>query len=110
MTVERLAQPLDANSRAAIGLVVPGYVDNLVLTAGVAKTYTIPTGAKVLNFSANADFYVDFLGGTAAVPTADVTDGSGVVLNPGMRSGLTAADTISIISPGSCIVTIEVCS
>jgi hypothetical protein len=84
----------------------PGtYVTCAVLAAGVAETVTIPTGARCVIFSSNADFYVNWTT-TAAVPVADITDGSAPELNPSSRqtAGVTS---FSIISPTTCIVTMS---
>jgi hypothetical protein len=82
------------------------WVDAKVLAAGVAETVTVPTGAKVAIFSANTDFYVNFSGGTAAAPSADVADGSASELNPAVRY-VFGQGTFSIVSPYVCIVTLS---
>lgn len=95
----------DIGGSPLIGLNQPKWVDNIVLVANVAKTYTVPTGAKSLLFSATTNFYVSY-GGTAAVPSVDVTNGTGVELNPVLRSLDSSTTAISIISPVACIVAI----
>ncbi len=57
------------------------YVCNYVLVASTHKAVTIPTNAKYAIFNFDAPVWV-CVGGTAAVPAADVTDGTGSVLNP----------------------------
>lgn len=78
-----------------------GYVDNFVLAAGVAETVTVPAGARVVYFSTTADFWVRFSNDSplpaAAVPSADVTDGTGSVFNPRSRD-VTSFSQFSIIS------------
>jgi hypothetical protein len=87
------------NGVPMIGLKAPQWVDQLSLTANVAVTYTIPTGAKYLLFNGTGNFYVSFVPSQAAVITGtSITTGVGAELNPVLRavSGLTA---ISIIGP-----------
>lgn len=96
---------LDKNGNPIIGILTSDYVDIKVLEAGVAEIYTIPVGAKYVLFSGTDDFYIKF-NGAATVPSADVTDGTGVVLNPGLR-GLDRVITLGIISETSCVVTME---
>lgn len=88
----------------------PTYVDNIVLGAGVAKTVTAPVGATHAYFSANGNYYVRWDGQAAAVPVADVTDGSGAEVNPSVRyigrSAQGNQTTFSIIAPAATIVAI----
>ncbi len=81
------------------------YVDNIVLAAATAETVTRPSGAVVAVFAADQDFYVDWDGGTAIVPSVDKTDGAGVELNPAARE-MGDLSTISVISPNACVLTI----
>lgn len=73
-----------------------GYLNNYVLTPGTNKAVTVPTGAKYAMFSADSDIWVN-IGGTAAVPTGDVTDGTGSALNPATRR-VESGSTIGMIS------------
>lgn len=73
-----------------------GYINTYLLTATVHKTVTVPTGAKFAVFSASSDIWVR-VGGTAAIPAGDTTDGTGAELNPTIRY-LGAETTIGIIS------------
>ena len=82
------------------------YVDAKVLAAGVAESVTVPTNAKVVIFSGNADFYVNWTT-TAAVPVADIANGSGGELNPGVRVISNNIASFSIISPGTTVVTMS---
>lgn len=59
----------------------PTYIDARVLAATTNESHTIPSGAKWVVFSADGDFYA-LVGGTAAIPGADVTDGTASQLNP----------------------------
>lgn len=85
---------------------MPTYVDARVLAANVNESHTVPTGARFVLFSGScAAFYVKN-GGTAAVPAADVTDGSGSALNPSAWF-IEGATSLGIISPTACVVTME---
>lgn len=61
------------------------YVDHFDLAANTAQTVTRPTGAVVVIMSCTADFFVDWHGAAAVVPSGDKTDGAGVELNPSVR-------------------------
>lgn len=77
------------------------YVDNYVLAAGVAETVTIPAGTRFAFFSTTADFWLrasnDSPLPAAAVPSGDVTDGTGSEFNPSSRD-VTGFSQFSIIS------------
>ena len=73
-----------------------GYINNYVLVPDEHKIIHVPTGAKFAMFCANADIWVR-VGGTAAVLSIDITDGTGSELNPAIRY-LDDNITIGIIS------------
>lgn len=85
------------------------HIDVRVLAAGVAESHSVPGDAKYVIFSCAtssgnaASFWADF-NGTAAIPTGDITDGSGCEVNPAVRF-VGNITTISVISPTDCIVT-----
>lgn len=82
------------------------YVDNIVLVAGVAKTVTVPSDATHAIFSGTGDFWAIFKASTAAVvPSADITDGTGCVLNPTMRD-VNALTEFSLISSATPLISI----
>ena len=81
-----------------------GYVNNYLLVANEHKSTTVPTGAKFSIFCANADIWIR-VGGTAEVPSKDITDGTGSELNPSIRY-LDTATTIGIISESAAKVMI----
>lgn len=81
------------------------HVDARVLAAGVAEVHQIPANAKYVLFSSNADFYAN-IGAAAAVPAADVTDGTASELNPTMRA-LGTATSIGLIAPTACVITMS---
>lgn len=90
------------------------YIDNLQLVASTAKTVTRPSAYKACVLTADSDVWVR-RGGTAAIPTADVTNGAGsryimagtptlIVLSDGLTSDLAS---FSIISPAAADVSLE---
>lgn len=76
-------------------------IHNFVLAADSETTFTVPANVNVVLFSATGDFWVRTTG-TAAAPSADVTDGDGSELNPVGRR-VRAGDTISIASGGEAV-------
>lgn len=59
------------------------YVDARVLAAASAKQHTVPAGMSFVQFSAEMPFYVAFGDNpSAAIPAADVTDGTASLLSP----------------------------
>jgi hypothetical protein len=82
-----------------------GDVNTYLLTAGVNKAATAPTGARYALFSSDADTWVK-IGGTAAVPVGDTTDGSGSELNPVVRR-IESGVTIGLISEYAAKVSIS---
>ena len=80
-----------------------GYINTYVLTINTNKAVTAPTGAKFAVFCANADIWVK-IGGVAAIPAGDTTDGTGSELNPSVRY-LDSA-TIGIISESAAKVSV----
>lgn len=81
-------------------------VQNLFFTIAAAKTVTWPTNANRFNMSGTADYWTR-TGGTAAAPSADVTDGTGSALNVGQRSKGAGETTFSVYSAGTNLVSIE---
>ena len=80
-----------------------GYIDAKVLAANTAETVTVPTGARIVLFSATDNFYMDTRTIPAVIPTADISNGTAPEFNPIARM-VTAADTFSLIAPTACIV------
>lgn len=101
-------QPVDANGAPLVDfLPETDRVDVHVLASGTAEDIDVPTGAKFCVLTADVDFYYN-TNADAAVPTADVTDGT--------ASRFAAADTmvklvvddvsdISVIAGAACKVT-----
>lgn len=98
--------PAAAGGPAAFLRVMPSYIDARVLAANTNENHTVPTGARFVIFSSSCAAFYAKSGGTAAVPAADVTNGSGSELNP---SGyyVVGVTTIGLISPTTCIVTLS---
>ena len=96
---------LDASHHEVVGLHRSWCIDIRVLATDTAESHTVPTGARYVLFSATADFWVKF-DGAAIVPAADVTDGSGPVLNPSLRA-LDGATAIGLKAATNCTVCME---
>lgn len=96
----------DASGQFSSGIrSAPAYVDARVLAAGVSETHTVPTGQKRVLFSATCDFYAK-PGASAAVPAADVTDGTSAELNPATWT-VEDMTQFTIISSSVCVVTLS---
>lgn len=83
------------------------YVSNRTLAAGVAETVTVPAGATSVIVSGDATMWAR-IGGTAAVPTGDVTDGTGsVCLQTWAYRACTPGGTISVVAGATAHVSFE---
>lgn len=83
----------------------PTYVQARVLAAGASETITLPAGTKFVIFSATCNFYAKN-GASAAVPAADVTDGTASELNPAAWYFTNASTQVTVIADtASCVVT-----
>jgi hypothetical protein len=97
---------LDADGQPH-GCIVPQsqYIDAYVLKANTPKTIAIPAGARIALFSSDNDVWINFAG-VAAIPEADVTNGSASDLNPSTRnvkgygsfSAISAEETRLVVS------------
>jgi len=87
------------------GLLVSDSRHVLVLSADVAKSIAVPSGASIILFSANQDFYADY-DNTAVVPTTDITTGAAPELNPTLRR-LNNVTNISLISSSAAKIQIS---
>lgn len=76
----------------------------VVLEASTEDSITIPTGATIAFIASTATFWMK-IDGTAAVPLANVEDGSASELNP-TSCVLRGNSTMSFISAQACTVTI----
>ncbi len=93
--------------RRAFAPLAGDYIDARVLAAATAERHQIPTGAKYVVFAADATFYARFGDSsvTAAVPAADVTDGTGSMVNPEAREIPSGVTHISLIASAATVVT-----
>lgn len=82
------------------------FINARVLAAGVAETHTFATGCAYVFFASDGDWYARWDGSAAAVPAADVTDGTASELNPTLRYVVGQA-TVSMIAPVATIITIS---
>ncbi len=103
-------RPVTAHTVSGIpmlGISRPMWTDAIVLVANTAQSYTIPTGATYILFSASSgcDFYVNYTT-TAAVPGASTSTGLVSEMNPGLRA-LNGATSISLISATAGIITVS---
>lgn len=100
----------DDNSIPGIDPVPTDYIDYRVLAADTHESHTAPTGAEFVRITpVDADLYI-LIGDTAAVPSADVTDGSGSILVPDGVSRIFpmgAQTTVGLKSAGTPTVMLE---
>ena len=85
------------------------YVLARVLAATVAESVAVPAGAKRVLLAGTVDFWFNQTT-TAAVPAADVTDGTAPVFVPAGNKELRevgTGTTISLVSAYAAIVTAE---
>lgn len=75
-----------------------------VLAATVAEVETVPALAKCVLFSSTGNFYAKH-NAAAAIPAADIADGTAPELNPGGYI-VAATDTIGLIAPADCVITL----
>lgn len=102
-----VTQSIEVLAGGSYALRAPAYIDTRVLAASTAEQHTVPANARIVVFSANGDFYAKYGSNpTAAVPAADVTDGSGSELNPTVRL-VEAGSKISLIAPAATVVTLS---
>lgn len=86
----------------------PRYVNSMVLGAGTAESYTPPAWARFSVITSNGSFYAR-LGGTAAIPTTEVADGtSSFLVQAGMQVCLEGGAALSLIRAGSSSVVITI--
>lgn len=80
-----------------------GYINSYKLLAGVPRLIVPPVGAAVAVFSPSAPFWAR-MDGAAAVPTADVVDGSGSEYTPGAR---TVTGSFGVVAATDCILNVS---
>ncbi|MBJ7413854.1 MAG: hypothetical protein JHC88_00025 [Niveispirillum sp.] len=67
------------------------------LNANEAVTVTVPSWAQTMTMAATVDFWVQYGGAAAVIPTVAIIDGSAPELNPIGRQ-ITGGSTLSVIS------------
>lgn len=90
-------------------VVAGGYVDCRVLAANTAESQAVPTGARLVLVTTTGNVFLNF-STTAAVPAADVSDGSAptlVVSTQPRMFAINSATAISVISSAINTVTFE---
>lgn len=89
------------------------YRDARLLAANTAEAHTVPTGANWCVVIPNADVYIK---ASAATVPGDVTDGTAPMFCPagaarpfyvGANSPFVSAGAFSIISPQTCVASLE---
>jgi|TARA_Y100000385_G_scaffold176381_1_gene182277 hypothetical protein len=100
-------QPQDASGHL-IDDVYPlsDYANCRVLASGTAEDLLVPAGAKFCTLTADGTFYFN-MNGTAAKPTADITDGSSSRIGNASGTSLVveAGENISVVADATRIVT-----
>ena len=80
-------------------------INAVVLAANTAASSIVPAGANLVVFGATGVFYAK-IGGTAAIPSVAITNGSGSDLNPGGYV-VSPGDVISFIAPAATVITLS---
>jgi hypothetical protein len=107
--MKRISHVIDPNGNPVLnGLSASDHVDARVLAATTAEVHTIPTGAKSVRFTGTGPFFIHF-GAAAAIPAADVTDGtaSTLILTDRIFAVPDGVTTIGIIASAICTVIME---
>lgn len=107
--MRKLAIIHDANNEGMPGgLNVSTFIDARVLAATTAESHTIPSGAKSVRLTGTVPFFVNFAA-AAAIPAADITDGSSsiLVLTDRIFSIPSSATAIGLIASAICTITME---
>jgi len=87
----------------------PTYIEAVVLSANANQTVQRPATSNFVLFSSTGDFYAKAdtgVAAAAAVPSVTTSDGSASELNPGHYSLDGGINSIGLISPNACIVTL----
>jgi hypothetical protein len=92
--------PTGVDNVVSLGVQPSDTVDHRVLTANVAESHNVPSGARWVLFRSTGDFYAK-VDATAQLPggdsPSDISDGSASELNPSLWF-VAGASTISLIS------------
>lgn len=88
-------------------------VNAFALTANTSERQAIPAGARYVAFSPSATTVVDFVARfgdvtvVAAIPNADITNGSASPLNPAVRRIPDGATHLALCASGASVITAE---
>lgn len=88
-------------------ITAPTYVDNRVLAANTAESFTKPSGVQWLWIGSTDTVYMRFDGSAAVVPGADVADGTGsmpLLAGNGLLFNVRGITSGSVISAGTSVV------
>ena len=83
----------------------PSFVNAAVLSAGAEAALAVPEGASVCIFSSDGDYYVR-PDAAAAIPAANVADGTAPELNPAQWD-VRDVQSLHIIAPEDAVVTLS---
>lgn len=100
---------LDSGPRLAFAPPMSDTVNALVFTAAGSRKIAVPADAVFVLFSSNVDFFAKMgdIDVTAAVPNADVTNGSAAAMNPSSRLIPAGVTHIAVAVAAVGIVTAE---
>lgn len=107
-----LVTPDDTASENPIWTASPPFsrwIDQLALTGGSAGTWTVPTGFDMVIITYTAGkLYGSTIGGTAVLPAAAISDGTGSeeIINGSSRR-VFGGQTISMINATTCKVSLS---
>ena len=85
------------------------YIDSRVLAAATHEAHTVPAAARYVKMIADVAFWYE-VNGTAAIPAADVTNGTAssyVPANSAIFVLVTGGGTIGLISAGTPVISLE---
>lgn len=104
-----MAETLKAGREVINGSVhVPRLIDNIVLGADTAESYTVPADCNYVVISGTGGFWMR-VGATAAVPSSDTTDGTGSFYVPsGIEAIVEQGVALSFIRPAGTATTISI--
>ncbi len=91
------------------------WIDNLVLAAATAQSYTVPTDtngktASLIRISGSGIIFISFNGNTAAAPSGNAIDGSGVLvwnLNEPLKLSVPPYQFLSFLCTAGTTISIE---
>ena len=85
---------------------VPTWVDQISLDGTNNTDYTVPPGVNAIILGTNCTHFYTKFGGSAVVPAAGITDGSGSSADP-TGFVVSPGEVIGFISSAACYVTVD---